>query len=81
MSAATPPPPYSSGGPPHGKDTAAYPSENGGRGSNRSSYGTPVDGSRHIDDLCAEAVARARAMGNLPVYFSRESNTVEKCLD
>jgi hypothetical protein len=64
MSAASPPPPTAAG-PPNG-NAPMYGQENGGR-SNRSSYGAPVDGARHIDDLNAEALGRARDMSNLPV--------------
>ena len=66
MSAASPPPP-SLAGPPNGRDGAVHGQEHGGRSSNRSSGGMPVDGARHVDDLKAEALGRARDMGNLPV--------------
>jgi ubiquitin carboxyl-terminal hydrolase 8 len=66
MSAAAPPPPYSSSTSTNGSD-GAYGAEHSGRSSNRSSYGVPVDGARHIDDLRAEALARAREMRNHPM--------------
>jgi hypothetical protein len=70
MSAASPPPP-SAAGPPNGNG-AMYGQEYGGRSSNRSSYGAPLEGQRHIDDLNAEALGRARDMSNLPVSIDMD---------
>jgi hypothetical protein len=72
MSAASPPPP-SGAGLPRGNG-AVYGQEHGGRSSNRSSYGAPVDGDRHIDDLHGEALGRARDMKNLPVGYATPSD-------